>query len=473
MKVAFLFAALLVLVASCSKEPSDVTMSTTPDSRAANASEETLELPRIPVPADRKVLETLATNLDDDPEEEQIVVLQSKTNLSLPINLKVADYDAQRKTNYLAWEGEALASGAQPFEVRVEPLVSADHNEIVVRGVSEDGKPCLDIFRLVTPGTGLGLQYTRIFSQSVSGTIDLDHLIQGFTSVPVVAEQTDPTSPNPLDTIRTIWEWHFQDSRYDVVRTEHYRREKPPETALEKLFAGDNQGLETFLRGPWLRLATESKETPLLLFVDTAARELVFATLGAQEVYHWEHSVRTLRNAMFLSGRNDLIPLIKLQLSVSVTSSDSMEVGIPDNPNWSGTFNRLSESAALALTKADAPEQPISKVPKGAFHNDKGEQFNFNLPEVQLVLDGVSATGFGALHRLGGTTVLQVKVPSRDGKPALSRAYAFSMAEESTTSRVVRTMRLQEGRLTITGWQSNSTDALRLEQVEVLSGVNR
>lgn len=473
MKNCLLLGVALVFMASCSNEPADVPMVANQASKAATQSEESLELPRIPVPADRKVLETLATNLDDDAEEEQIVVLQSKANLSLPITLKVADFDSQRKTNYLAWEGQALASGAQPFEVRVEPLVSADHREIVVRGISEDGQSSLDIFRLVTSGTGLGLQYTRIFSQSVAGTIELDPLVQGFTSVPVVAEQTDPTSPNPLDTIRTIWEWHTQDSRYDVVRTEHYRREKPPETALEKLFAGDNQGLENFLRGPWLRLATENKETPLLLFVDTTARELVFATLSAQEVYHWEHSARTLRNALFLSGRNDLIPLIKLQLSVSVTSADSIEVATPDNPNWSGTFNRLSQSAAFALTRTDAPEEPIAKVPKGLFHNDKGEQFNFNLPEIQLVQGGVSFTGFGALHRLGGTTVLQIKVPSTNGKQAPSRVYAFSMTEESTTSRVVRTMRLQEGHLTIAGWQSNSTDALRLEQVEVLSGVNR
>ncbi|MEI8093981.1 MAG: pallilysin-related adhesin [Spirochaetales bacterium] len=428
-----------------------------------------LEQPKIPVPADHKVLKVLSVNLDNDPEEEQVMLLQAKANLSLPISVRIADYDVQRKTYYLAWETDVLASASQPFDVRVQSLISASQQELVVRGVAESGHPSLDIFRLATAGTGLGLQYVRVFSQVSLGTIDLDTTATGFSSVPVIAEEADKSSPNPLDTVKTIWEWRFQKSRYEVVRTEHFRREKPADATLEKLFSGDTAGLEGFLQGPWVKTLTEKKEPPLLLFIDTEGRELVFATASAQEVYHWEQSTRTLRNALYISGSNDLISLIKLQINVAVTGGDAIEVGAPDGPNWSGSYTRLSDSAARALTGTSASEDQTAKAPKGLYRNDKGDQFNFQFPEVQLVLGGTAYSGFGALHTFAGTTVLQIKVPGIDGKAVLSKAYSFLLTEEPTSGRVVRTIRLQEGKLTISGWIPNSSDALRLEQVEVLS----
>jgi len=78
----------------------------------------------------------------------------------------------------------------------------------------------------------------------------------------------------------------------------------------------------------------------------------------------------------------------------------------------------------------------------------------------------VAMTGSVAMFPLGDVTVLQIKVPPRPGNPGLSVAYALVAKEESSTSRVVRTLRLQGGTLTSKGWVSDQSDPLRLEQVE-------
>jgi len=74
--------------------------------------------------------------------------------------------------------------------------------------------------------------------------------------------------------------------------------------------------------------------------------------------------------------------------------------------------------------------------------------------------------GSVAVYPLDGVTVLQIKVPGRPGSTGISRSYSVVAKEESSTSRVVRTLRLQGGMLTSKGWVSDQSDPLRLEQVE-------
>ena len=474
----FVVLLLVGLLVGCSEtaenaSPKSAVFSKAPASDA-DAQAAAFEIPRIPVDTEKRVLQTLTVNLDKDIEDEQLVFLQTKSNLSLPIEVIVADFDVQRKTWYQAWEGTLLASASQPFDARVESLISAEQKEIAVTGFSETSRPTLEIYRLVA-GTGLGLQYTTVFQQQSQGTIDLQRDPEAGTSASIVLEEPDPRSEDPLDALRTTWRWRFQSSQYEVVQSAPFRRASQPDSAMEKLFSGDNDGLEEFLQGPWVKTAPDKKDSTLLLFFDRHNRELVFANLKSQEVYLWEQTVRTLRNAIYLTGRNDLISLIRLQMSVAIVSDGSIEISSPENPNWTGNYGKLGNSAALALTKTSLMETVQPQAPTGVYRNDKGESFNFQFPEIYLTIDGQSWTGFGALHDFSGVTVLQVKVPGTDGKPVFSKAYSFTLTEEATSSRVVRTVRLQEGRMAIEGWVRGSTDTLRLEQIEIVSptGINR
>jgi len=442
---------------------------------------EALDSPRIPVGADRRVIQTLVANLDQDPAEEQILVLQDKTNLSLPVTIQVAHYDQARKTYYLAWEGKALASASQPLTLGLEDLIGDHQQEILVQGLDEGGQgldeggpPTLDVLRLLPQTGSLGLAYRSIFSKVSKGTIQINHPVrpdsygQGQNSDlsdPIVVDEADPASKAALATLRTTYSWLFQKGEYVATGVEHYQRNVLGDAALEKVFSADNAAIEAFLQGPWVKVVPD-KAGLLILFFDPTAREITFATSGTQEVYGWEVSSRSTRSSLYIAGSNDLISLIKLQMSVAITASDTLEVNAQDNPAWTGTYKKLDPSAARVLAREGTGSLVQDKPPTGLFKNDKGDEFDFQVPEIRLKLSGVAMTGSVALFPLGDVKVLQIRVPPRPGNPGLSRAYALVAKEESSTSRVVRTLRLQGGVLTSKGWVSDQSDPLRLEQVE-------
>ena len=469
-------AACVLFLASCapSSVPPPVAAPVVPASQASTPTAAALAAPRIPVGADRRVLQTLSANLDQDASEEQIILLQDKTNLSLPVTIQVAHYDQARKTYYLAWEGRVLASAAQPLTLSIEDLIGDHQQEILVQGLDEASRPTLDVLRLAPRAGNLGLAYKTIFAKMSKGTIQINHPVrpesygQGQNSDlsdPIIVDEPDTASKNSLATQRTTYNWLFQKGEYVPTGVEKYQRNSTGDAALEKIFGGDNATLEAFLQGPWVKVVPD-KTGLLILFFDPVAREITFATPGAQEVYGWEVSSRSSRASLYIVGSNDLIDLIKLQMSVAITAADTLEVSAQDNPGWTGTYKKLDPSAARSLAREGTSSLVQEKPPVGLYKNDKGDEFDFQVPEIRLKLGNVAMTGSVAMFPLGDVTVLQIKVPPRPGNPGLSEAYALVAKEESSTSRVVRTLRLQGGTLTSKGWVSDQSDPLRLEQVE-------
>ncbi len=467
----------LLLVFSCAPTPVKQPDAATPLPTGQPAPAELLEAPRIPVNPDRRVVQTLAANLDQDPAEEQLLLLQNRNNLSLPVTVQVADYDQARKTYYLAWEGTALASASQPMTIALDDLIGDHQQEILIRGIDEAGHPSLDVFRPVRQG-GLGLSYKSVFAKSSRGTIQIEHpqrpesYGQGQNSDlsdPVVVDEPDPASKNPLDTVRTTYTWLFQKGEYVPTGVERYQRSQSGDAALDKIYSGDTPAVEAFLQGPWVKVITD-KTGLLIAFFDPAGREISFATTDAQEVYHWDVSSRSSRAGLYVVGSNELIDLIKLQMSVVVTAADTLEINAVDNPSWTGTYKRLDPSAARILARGGTDPLTQKKPPSGLYRNDKGDEFDFQVPEIKMTLGGVEMVGSMAVFPLGGVTVLQLKVPPRPGFAGLSKAYAMDLKEESSTSRVVRTIRLQSGVLNSKGWYSDQSDPIRLEQVEGSTG---
>lgn len=465
----------LAALTSCTPPPVPRTVALpAPTPNVSTPTTEALSAPRIPVAADKKVLQTLVANLDQDPSEEQIIVLQDKANLSLPITIQVAHYDQARKTYYLAWEGKAVASAAQPFTLKIADLIGDHQQEILVQGLDEVGHPTLDVFRLVPQTGNLGLSYRLIFSKISKGTIQVNEAVrppsygQGQNSDlsdSIVVDEPDPASKNPLATVRSTYTWLFQKGEYVASGFEHYQRNVVADATLEKIFAADNTAFEGFLQGPWVKVVTD-KSGLLILFFDPKAREITFATQDAQEVYQWEVSSRSSRSSLYTAGSNSLIDLIKLQMSVAITAPDTIEVNAQDSPAWTGTYKKLDPSAARGLAREGTESLVQEKPPTGVYKDDKGEEFDFQVPEVRIKVGQEVTVGAVALFPLGSLKILEIKAGAKPGSSGFSKAYAMDAQEETTTSRVVRTLRLQAGTLTAKGWVSDQSDPLRLEQVE-------
>lgn len=461
-------AALAALLVSCA--PESQPQATVP---VASPATEEVDGPRLPLANNRRVLQTLAENLDNDPAEEQIILLQNRTNLSLPVIIQVADYDQARKTYYLAWEGQALASASQPLSLVLSDLVGDHQKEVLIQGFDESGRSTLDALRLIPPSGGLGLAYRSVFSVVSRGIVRVEQTPRPASydegqnsdlSDTIIVEEPDATSERP-ETVRTTYTWLFQKGEYVATSVERFERTTATDSALETLFQSDNSALTGFLGGPWVR-AVSDRSGLLLLFFDPSSREITFATNQAQEVYRWEITSRSSRGGLYVVGSNTLINLIKLQMSVAITATDTIEVAAQDNPGWSGTYKRLDPSAARVLARQGTASLTQQSPPVGLYRNDKGDEMDFQAPEVRFKLAGVAMTGSVAVYPLEGVTILQIKVPPRPGNPGFSKAYSMVYKEESGTSRVVRTLRLQGGTLMAKGWVSDQSDPLRLEQVE-------
>jgi len=416
----------------------------------------------------------LEANLDQDAAEEQIILLQNRTNLSLPATIEIADFDQARKTYYLAWEGTILASASQPITLSLDDLIGDHQVEIILQGINEAGHPTLDVFRAVPSAGGLAFSYRTIFSKESKGSIQFEHPLrpESYTtgqnsdlSDPIVFDEPDPKSTDPQDILRTTYNWLFQKGEYVITGQERYKRGPTGDSALEKVLSGDNSGLEAFLQGPWAKATTESGQLLLLNF-DPTGRTLTFATADTQESYRWDVSSRSSRGSLYIVGTNELINLIKLQMSVALTTSSTIDVNAPDDPNWSGKYQRLDSTAARALAKKSAQALSHEPPPVGVFKNDKGDEFDFQVPKIHFTLDGKTRNGAMGVFPLGNDTILQIEVPSKDNMRAWSRAYSLVTHKEANTSRVVRTLELQAGTLSSTGWVSDQSDPIRLEQVE-------
>ncbi len=207
---------------------------------------------------------------------------------------------------------------------------------------------------------------------------------------------------------------------------------------------GDTPAIEAFLRGPWVKVITD--KTGLLIGFLIRRREISFATTGAQEVYRWDVSSRSSRAGLYIVGSNELIDLIKLQMSVVVTAADTVEISAVDNPLVVRHLPAGMDPSAAARVMARQGIEPLTqkKPPVGLYRNDKGDEFDFSA-EVNLGLPACAMTGAMAVFPLGSVTVLQLKVPPRPGSPGMSKAYSMETKEEASTSRVVRTIRLQSG----------------------------
>lgn len=462
---------LILLVASCAPAPAPVAPAAGPAAAAPAApSADDLAAARLTVPADRRLLQTLSANLDSDPAEEQILLLQNRANLGLPVTVQVAAFDKARNTYYLAWEGTALASASQPVQVSLEDLVGDHQPAILIRGLDEAGRVTLDVFR----PSGVGRAYLNVFSKTSRGVILVERPVRPDTytagqnstlSDTLIIDEPEATGQDVRRAVRTTYSWFFQKNEYQVTATERYVKEGNGDAALDKITNGDNAAFEGFLRGPWVKEGAD-KGGLLILFFDPVAREINFATAQSQEVYHWDVSSRSSRSSMYLVGSNNLIGLIRLALSVALTGTDSIEVNAQDDPVLNGTYKRLDASAALALARQGTRSLVQEKPPTGLYRDEKGNEFEFQVPEVRLVLGGVVMTGMVAVYPLDKVKVLQIKVAPRPGQPGLSKAYAMESKEESSTSRVVRTLRLQGGVLRSQGWVSDQSEPLRLEQVE-------
>ncbi|NNM53229.1 MAG: pallilysin-related adhesin [Spirochaetales bacterium] len=444
---------------------------------AASATEMKLpmESPRLEIPLDKRLLSAQSVSLNQTAIEEQILFLQSRNNLSLPLDIRVIDFDQNRNTYYYAWEGTCLASANEPFTYEFQDLLGDHNKELIVRGIDLSGKPTLDVYQQISLPGGHGIQLKNIFSIALKGTISItgiprlaayDTGTATMQSFPIVTEQADPRAPT-TSVLQTTYTFQAKADRYLKTGSQTVALNEQNDAALHALYAGDNQYFVHFLQGPWLKEDTNKTGLHPMIFIDARNKNFTFATDHAQEVYHWDLLSRTMNNGIYLVGNNQLINLINVQLNLTVTSVDTIDVNVQGTPSWSGTYHRLSYSVLAAEMHHRERALSQQKGPSGVYLDETGDEVRFALPLVEWHKGSKVSHYEASLFRWNGQDYLELKLLHGTNEPTTT--YLYQTSEEKTSSRIIRNLTLQPGKLSLQRWTSDRLEPVRLEQTEAYS----
>ena len=434
-----------------------------------------MESPRLEIPLDKRLFSAESVSLNQTAIEEQILFLQSRSNLSLPVEIRVIDFDQNRNTYYYAWEGTCLASANEPFTYEFQDLLGDHNKELIVRGIDLNGSPTLDVYQQVPLPGDHGIQLKNIFSIALKGSISItavprlaayDTGTATMQSFPIVTEQADPQAPNTT-VLQTTYDFQAKADRYIKTGSQTVPLNEQNDATLQALYAGDTQNFAHFLQGPWLKDETSKTGLHPMLFIDSRNKNITFATDNAQEVYHWDLLSRTMNNGIYLVGNNQLINLINIQLNLTVTSVDTIDVNVQGTPSWSGTYHRLSYSVLESEMHHRERSLVQQKGPSGVYLDETGDEVQFTLPLVEWH-KGTRVSHYEAsLFRWNGQDYLELKPLQGTNEPTTT--YLYQTSEEKTSSRIIRNLTLQPGKLSLQRWISDRLEPVRLEQTEVYS----
>ena len=435
----------------------------------------------VPLQGDDYVIQALDTNLDIDQLDEQIIVFKKKSDPQDQIQIMVVDFDTVRNTYVPVWIGKTLATNNRNFTLYTADILGDHVPEIICMGRNNKGEQTLDIFRKTLPPQGLGLYYTSIFSQSSTGSIEIQEqprseayrlLQKNDPSFPIFVFNRDPESSNFMDLIKFTYYWNQREQRYVLGGQEKVPGQIQAEKQLAELFAKDAEAFEQFLSGPWYRISTDVKNAPAtmqqeMVYFDPLSRRIVFYNNEMQEILVWRSSYRTIYKGLFINAHNEAIPSIQKQISLSVLGMDTVELQVRSiDDTWSSTYKKFSKELQNRYITARTPRIALSPIQlEGTFKNEGGIEVTFQGNSFVLVEKEKRFTGVFLVYSFKAYTILELKALKPNGLVEFLRSYSFVLQEEKKGPQIMRSLTLTPVQVGVSKVTEQPGEALRLYQI--------
>lgn len=459
--------------------------------RQQEYSSEAAQFPRASLPSEYSIIQLIDANLDLDRHEEQILVAQNSSNSeTASIRIFVADYDAIRDKYVITWEEDISAQKRNGLQITVMDT-TGDHNlEIICSGIDTDGNQTLDIFRRTTSPGEYGLFFDSVFSLQVNGTIEIQDVkrtqsyqngLSNGASFPVISNSTDADSDKLGDIIKRTYIWRNDSRRYEMVLEEKVSGTEIEDRRLKELFESGSAAFEEFLHGPWLYTQGQGpggNAAQSLIHFDSEAHSITFYSGTVQEIYTWTSSQRFLANSLAVRGENEIVPFMRIHISVyvqdlthirlSIYNIDSHNGQRSTNTSWSGVYQKIGESLQESFLQIPVSRQTSqSEMPKlmGVFHSDEGNEIIFNPPQFTLEREGETIRGGFSVYNMG-SDILELRVLNNHGIPVDRMCYSFDYFEEKKNNEIIRRLFLLPGDIGLHGFIPRSKQPIRYEQVE-------
>jgi len=456
-----------------------------------DAAETTQARPRIAIDPADTVIQVLNVNVDGDPDEEQVIALKRTDDVAAPVRIVVADSDPARGAYYYqSWQADTDATDTRLFSLAVKDLVGDHTNQIVVRGMNDDGKVTLDIYHPLPPSQGKGIEFRQI-CQLVADVLTIDESDRpddfatqksNGLAFPVTALLRDPDSQNVLDLVQIRYTWSAAEARYVPGPAEKKAGEEVQQAQLKSLFTSPGEAtFEQFLSGSWVQdqPAPNAKSTDTNLSIldfDAQGREISFSTGSTVEKYSWRESFRQLANKILIIGENEAVSQIALMRSftVEVESLTSINVSIAETDTGvvdtiTMKFSKITDDLRTQLIqRSDSQVSPSALRFAGLFSGSDGMSLTFDSPQVTWSDKSGQRDGSYSLFSLGTKTILSIRFPSPGRSQDLIQSWRVDFHEKKDASRITRTLSLSPVRLTIKGDEDATGDTMMLVQLETV-----
>lgn len=441
-------------------------------------------VPMIDIPESNHVLRLQDINLDHDVEEEQIILTQIKDEEGTDrLKLYIADYNNDMMRYQLSAEELISPDHMEGLSIHMQDLNGNQLNEVLITGFNKQGFQTLDVFSIETQGGRDGLTYRRIAKLIVNGTIDIEITDRSqeyksgqitWESFPIVTEETNPEDDENLDLIKTVHNWNRAVSKYQPVSVAKVPGVTIKEENLKKLYRGDLNDFKSFLSGPWYRESDSFGEKQAflkdILYFQPDEKQVIFTIDDIQEIYDWDETYRTIFKGIYIQSSNILIKSLRRDIYITVEDMDSITLKIQGTTEWGGSYKPLSLSLQQGLVH-DEIIQPLDDLNRlsGLFKGSQGNEYYLDYPFfTEKNSLGESKQGVYTFFNLYGINILQLRYQKQNGlmdKRAVYKA-DFQITEDS--SRIIRTLTLEPGQLTVSGFTQESGASLNIEQIEVM-----
>ena len=218
--------------------------------------------------------------------------------------------------------------------------------------------------------------------------------------------------------------------------------------------------------GAWVKKEKDGSST-IINFNKSSNDIIMFNNAqGVQEVYLCSQFSPTIKeNTWYLLGTNDMVPFIRMNITVRLESEDVCyftvrEEGIKnEGVIWTGKYARMTEYG-----EKKAPQKEEKQfVLDGKYENDT-MTLVFSRNHFELTDEKGLHSGLAALYDFGDISILELRYLGKEGKLENLLQYRFEHTITETDDSILVDINMTPGKIKIHGFKMSGENTIKLTQ---------
>jgi hypothetical protein len=396
-----------------------------------------MEGPRLPPRDGETLLGTIGLDVDEDPDDEQILVVKRLESSSSYIGIVVLDKEGQRNAWVRVWEETTLATKYPTFNVSIKDLLGTREKDLVCTGLNDSDRQTLLALhpdRQGAPGAPLYRRIAAIEADSIAieeTARSTSYSMGQSDEAPweITARDQDLLSKNFLDQVETRWAWNPATAAYAPGPVKAVSGQAIEKKFVDTYLTGDVAAFERLLSGIWYlqsgpppgskgsRLIEFSPEFKTIVF----SQDSDIATLSA---FNWDNSESTKRGVYATLSHTEikLKRFVDIELvgpdAISLKSTDNIRFNADVVNEWNGLYRKLAARDPLP-----SPSQAGLALPSGTYRSAEGDEISFNYPRFSWKSASGEDGGVYSSYWEGADQVIVFKSVKQSGVITRTRSF--------------------------------------------------